>query len=357
MWTAERSPFALARVDLPPLGGTPFDVVAADMDGDGRRDLLVSDADGGTVTLLRGSADGRWTPGWRATAVPVARGMTVADLDGDGSLDLAVASGKASQIAVFLLRGSPPRDPIMVDAGMAPFDIAAADLDGDGAVDLAVANETNAGDRRGDVTVLYGDGRGGVSRRSTLEAGRYPAKVEIADLDRDDRPDLAVLNWGSGDLVLLHGQSDGSFAAPIPVVHGGGPAYGLAAADLDRDGVPELVVAEATGSLRLLRREPGGTYTLAQVLEVGAGARDVVAADLDGDGWLDLATADTGDDGVSLLRGLGGGRFAPRQRVAVGHLPRRLTAADLDADGRLDLAVTAGGAGSVSLLLARASAR
>jgi len=313
----------------------------------------VSDADGGTLTLLRASAPGVWAHAWTVPAAPVARGIAAADLDRDGRLDLAVASAKSTHVAVLLADAAGGVRTTLQEAGTAPFAVAAADLDGDGFVDLAVANETNAGERRGDVTVLYGDGTGGFPRRLTLAAGTYPADVEIADLDGDGRRDLAVLSWGSGDVSVFHALADGGFAPASSVPHGGGPAYGLAAGDLDQDGTTDLAVADAAGLVHVLCNRGAGVLVPADVLTVGAGARDVAAADLDADGRLDLATADTAAGSVSILRGLGGGRFAPRQVVAVGSRPRRLTAADLDLDGRLDLAVTDGGDGRVSVLLAR----
>jgi len=305
------------------------------------------------VTLLRAGAGSGFVPAWTAAVQPVARGLASGDLDRDGRPDIAVASAKSPLVSLLFPDASGGVRVATGEAGMAPFDVAIADFDGDGMLDVAVANESNgAPTMRGDVTILYGDGRGSFPHSRTLPAGTFPAHLATADLDGDGRPDLAAVNWGSADVSVFRTRPTGELAPSATVALGGGPAYGLAAADLDGDGVPDLATVDTTGAVQLLRNDGRGTLTVVPLPPVGGGARDVQVADLDGDGRADLVTADTLDGTVSILRNQGGGRFAPRQVVAVGSRPRTVAAADLNGDGLCDLAVTEGGIGKVALLLA-----
>src|SRR5262249_9061099 len=185
-------------------GDTPFGVIAVKPGGNGLPDLAVSSADAGTVTLLRAAPTGEFAQAWSVSVQPVARGLATGDLDRDGRPDIVVASAKSSAVSLLFADATGNVRVTTEAAGMAPFDVAIADLDGDGLLDVAVANETNGGPNlQGDVTILYGDGVGSFPRRRTLPAGTFPGHLAVADLDKDGRLDLAVVNWGSSDVSVF----------------------------------------------------------------------------------------------------------------------------------------------------------
>jgi hypothetical protein len=358
------APLTFAERRCPAGGETPFAVTAADLDRDGRLDLAVTNAGSDALGLLLATPDGgfRGAPG--ASVGLTARGLVAGDLDGDGAADLVVASASTNHVVVVRGDGHGGGTAHAYPAGLAPFQVAVADLNGDGHVDVAVADESNANAfaGRGEVSVLFGDGHGALVPSTTLRADTNPSDVAAADLDGDGRLDLAVLNWGSRNVSLFRNRGaatpaakrqakgGGLFDDARSFPYGGAPAYALAIGDVSGDARPDLVIGDAQGVVHLLINDGRAQFTAAPSLQAAAGLRSLVLVDLDRDGRLDIVTANTGDDSVSIFRQVAAGSWSAAQRVSVGAHPRTVRAADLDADGRMDLVVTNGGSNDVSVL-------
>ena len=298
-------------------------------------------------------------------ASPVA--MAAADFDGDGRSDLVTANNQGNSMTVLLAgqHGGFVTQPAL-PVGVAPNWVATADLDGDGAIDLVAVNQNcisgNCGP--GSVAVRLGAGDGSFGPRSFFPTGTNPQSVAIGDYDGDGVPDLAVVNavtiitQGPGTVSILLGRGDGGFDAGGEFPAGDGP-LDVAAADFDEDGALDLAVVNSipfvvAHDVAMLRGNGDGTFELPVQHPVGFGPAALVAADLDADGALDVATANLGDNSVSVLRGDGAGGFEPAVDYLAGFGPRSIEAADLDLDGTLDLALTivtgAAGGGSVGVL-------
>jgi hypothetical protein len=239
-----------------------------------------------------------------------------------------------------------------LDVQGSPRSVAAGDLDGDGDVDLAVANR--AADT---VLILQNDGAGNFTNGDTVAVGDAPESVAAADLDGDGDLDLAVVTAGPNALTnsvsVYQNDGSGTFTTLGTAVVVGSTPFSVIAADLDGDGDMDLAVANQTsGTISTLENNGSGVFTdFGAAVAVGAGASAVTAADLDGDGDLDLASANATANTVSILQNDGSGGFtALGAAVDVGSGPAFVTAADLDGDGDLDLATANGGASSVSIL-------
>jgi hypothetical protein len=241
-------------------------------------------------------------------------------------------------------------------SGIAPFDAPLIDVDRDGWLDLLIVNESNAAAvAHGRISILWGQGDGSFAAPLHLEAGKNPATAQVADLNGDGRLDLVVSNWGSDDLTIFlnQGGNGRALVKTEDFTFGGGAGYGLALADFNRDGKCDLAVTSiVSGTVHVALGDGAGHFAAAPVstYPAGAGVRSVVAADLDGDGNLDLATANTADDSVSVFYGRPTGEFANASRIAVGKGPRNVVAVDLDANGKLDLVVTNQSGNDVTLL-------
>ncbi len=191
-----------------PAGDGPHSIVAVDVDDDGDEDLAVANRSSNDVTILHNRGTGNF--GERPSSpAPVAGGpsaIVAADLNGDGVRDLAVASQNFNQLTFLRNNGSgsfvePGSSPEAV--GGFPASVTAADFDGDGDRDLAVANLNSD-----NVTILRNGGSGNfVEPGSSPEtAGDSPVSVASADLDGDGDPDLAVANLDSGEVTVLKNQ-------------------------------------------------------------------------------------------------------------------------------------------------------
>lgn len=385
-------------------GHDPAAVVAADMNEDGILDVVVSIASEGTggVNVLLGDGMGNFArldpgadPNTPDRVLPVGCfSVAVLDVNGDEHLDvLAVTLNGLFVVLTGDGTGGLNRDPTPRSIGVNLFHVAAADLNGDGHVDAVVTDSGNS-----EVIVMTGDGSGAFTRSAAYPAGNGVATVEIVDLDGDGVRDLLTANTAGGDVSVYPGRADGTFgtartyAAPlrtyaaasgdfdgdgrmdIVAVHGdpdaadilfGRPggfdaieslprmsgAAGIAAGDLNGDGVPDLVVATGNGGEIAWvpsTPDPGG-FGARQAIpgNVRSGALRLV--DLDGDGRLDIVTADIEQPDVFVILA-GASGFGTPVRHEIAGAAQALAVADLDGDGHLDIAAAVGNAQVISRL-------
>jgi hypothetical protein len=320
-----------ASVPLP--ASDPVDVVAADLDADGRCDLAVANLLSGTVTLLltAGSPVPVNAGSVAAGSAPVA--LQAADLDADGDVDLAVADLNAA--AIIVLRNAAgvltPQTPAPL--GSAPFALGAGDLDRDGDVDLAVAIVTPPG-----VRVLKNQGSATFAAADLLPTPVPPTDVGVADLDRDGNLDVVAV-LAQLDRVDVFLTSPTGFRAAATFSTGDTP-MGVAAWDANGDGAVDLVCSAYTdGAISLLSNTGDGMFAPPLGLPAAMLPRGVWAGELTGDGVLDVVAANSGAGTISILRGLGGGQFDAPLSVATGTTPYAVTGGDFDGNGRVDLAV------------------
>ena len=336
-----------------PVGRLPSSVAAADVNRDGHVDFVVGNHGSDDLTVLLGNGAGGFNA---AVGSPIAvgdgpSGVVAADLNADGNTDLAVAHSDSNDVRVLIGDGAGGFAPgYSSRVGGSPAQVAIADLNGDGHVDLALP----VWQENWRIAVLLGDGAGRFAPGPPVGIGvrHGTTQIALADLNGDARRDLVVANSDSRALSVRLGVGDGRFGAARTVPAGNAPSA-LAVADVNRDGRLDLAVGTQASD--------GGKYQprLAIMLGNGAGGfrraagspmaapgapSSVQVADLNADGRLDVAVANSDADSVTALLGDGAGRFRPAADSPFPvPSPMELAAADVNGDGRLDFAV----AGSV----------
>ena len=308
----------------------------------------------------------------RGSANPVTT-VAVADVDGDGRLDLLGARpGDDGASGVLSVRLGDPAQPggfqpaLRSPAGPVPVALAAGPLAPGARPAVVVANGSPANG----VSVLLPDPAqpGALLPPVVLQLGnRTPAGVAVGDLTGHGAYALAVAADGGSDLLLSVQGASGVFSAPPVSLATGGVPTAVAMGDLRGTGLLDLVVATASDTVAVLLQDPAapGTFLPAAAYPAGPGPVAVQIADLDGDGRPDLAVADGGGAhqaatplglGILLQDPARPGTFLPAVSYDTGDCAALAVAvADLDGDGRKDIVVANGGLpgypGSVSVFL------
>ena len=381
-------------------------IAVADVNGDGKLDVVVanncssgncfSGAAVGSVSVLLGNGDGTFQ-----TAVVFESGgggatsVAVADVNGDGKPDLLVANFCATTsncangtLSVLLGNGNGTfRPPVAYNSGGSlAVSLAVADVNGDGKPDVVVANCTNCGSLpgNGSVGVLLGNGDGTFQAAQVFTTGE-PSAVAIADVNGDKKPDVIVAQCVSpvfgcvpGQVGVLLGNGDGTFQTIVTYGTAAANPNSVVVADVNGDGKLDLVVGNASGTAphgggdgaaAVLLGNGDGTFQPAVIYPAGGDPQTgetlaLAVADVNNDGKLDLVLTDThgactdpNQSTVTVLLGKGDGTF----QSAVGYCSGGLGAdsiavADVNGDGKPDLLVANSGtasssAGQVGVLL------
>jgi hypothetical protein len=316
----------------PTVGTNPIGVTAADVNGDGKVDLVSEDFSSDTLTVLTNNGSGGFvTSGSYAVGSRSAR-VAAADVNGDGKVDLISVNWVGDTLSVLTNNGSGGFVTSgTYGLGTYPSGVAAADVNGDGKVDLIAAVGGS-----GVLTVLTNDGSGYfVLATNVSEAG--PISVTTADVNGDGKADLISVNNANNTLAVLTNNGSGGFVTSGTYGVGVEP-ISVTAADVNGDGKVDLVCANyADNTLTVLTNNGSGGFVTSGTYAVGVNPESVTAADVNGDGWVDLITANMNGNTLTVLTNDGSGGFALASTLNGGSEPRSVVAADVNGDGKADL--------------------
>jgi len=331
----------IARRDFVPGGSL---VEAADMNNDGKADVIVVNISTATLSVLRGNGDGTYQP---ALVTSFASGqapsfMAIADINVDGKADLVTLSQFNGTGSVLLGRGDGGFQlPINFSADFQSAGIAVGDFNGDARPDLAV---TSTSFPSGSVSVSLGNGNGTFGPRQIFPAGNSPGSVALGDLNGDGMLDAAVANTGSSSLSVLLGNGNGSLLLATNIAVDSTPRS-LTITDFDGDNKSDLaVVLQNLDQISILAGNGDGTFQFPLNVAVSLNPVFMMSDDFNGDQIPDLVVAHTSQFGgagsISLLLGIGDGSFQAPVSYALNGSPTMLDVGDFNGDGFRDVVVS-----------------
>jgi hypothetical protein len=296
------------------VGNNPVFVVTSDFNNDGFQDLAVANQGSNSISIFLGKGDGTFsTPPPAPILLPAGSeptGLAAADVNGDGKVDLVSANQGTNTVSVFIGNGDGTfQTPTNYPTGNAPVYVALADFNNQGAPDIAVANHgaPTANNSGNSVTIYYnqisttdlplGTFVAGATR--DFSAGNGPTSIAIADYNLDGLPDLAIADETDNAVTLLFNTGNETFtAAPAEIPVGTAPVS-IVTADFNGDGRPDVAVADSgsaqatviLNTISLLGASPGSAGTLfpgAEYLDIGLKVKATPRIHADNDVTLQL---------------------------------------------------------------------
>ena len=374
----------------------------ADLDGDGDLDMLVGTSafpTGSIVSVYWSNGAGGFAQDQARTFVVEASPLVPGDLDGDGDADfISVQVSPTTRLVRRMNLGGGVLGPKIVIPDLLEYGYPLlGDMDGDGDLDLVAIGKVVSSQR--EIHILSNDGSGAFAnpvRYTTRASASSGGAVALLDVDTDGHLDLVML--ASSDLAILVHRNDGAGgvlpeivsalpATPTSLVvadHGGGPPnlfigsavgtfvlqsnglggfhaavpvdFGITptrfrAADLDGDGDVDLVGASAQGELSIVHCNGAGVFA-PPVRGFGAMSPfEIGILDIDGDGMRDLCVVEKTLMFVTLFSNRGSGDFEFRQPTTIDSTPSAMVSADFDGNGTRDIAIAMHPTGQVRIML------
>ena len=360
-----------------PTGQDPQSLATGDLNGDGLPDLIVANFGDNTVSVLRNTTIDAGDPISFDAQVTFAagispKGVAIADINGDGNGDIVVSDYNGNTVSVLLNATAPGADVFnfltaqAFAVGVTPITVAIADIDGDGRPDVIVANSSESGT----VSVLTNTTATGATTPSfdaqlILGTGSETSSVAVADINDDGKPDIVVANTGDNSVgVLLNTTAaigSPTFASSVVFPTGNGPTT-VIASDINGDGIADVVTSNGGSNdiSILLNTTPAGASAVslasAHAVPVGHYPRSVAAANLYQLGRNDLVVANANDNTLTVLfnltpAGATSVDIFPQRPVPTGAFPDFVALDDVSGDGIADIIVANGDEATVSILL------
>ncbi|MGY2132359.1 FG-GAP-like repeat-containing protein [Hymenobacter sp. HD11105] len=291
------------------------------------------------------------------------RGLAVGDVNGDNQPDIIYIEGNPVVRVLLGQQGGSFVAATTYSIPLNPNDVAIGDMNGDGRQDVVVAGGTGPIN----VGIMQGQASGVLAPATAYSTGSsYIAGLILRDFNSDGQLDIVTSNYNTGtnpntnNVSVLLGQGNGqlspagSFLTGMPVSFD----IGMALGDVNGDGLSDIVTTTngaGTNNVSVLLRQSGGgvAFDPPRTFSAGGSPVHVVLGDVNGDGLLDIVTANRNANTIGLLLGQGAGTFTSASTYAVSGFPTRLALGDLNGDGRLDVVANNRVANRVEVLLGK----
>ncbi|CAF1095660.1 unnamed protein product [Rotaria sordida] len=315
-------------------GTNPYSVAVGDFNNDIRLDIVVTNLNNNTVSVLLGYGNGSFADQvtYSTGAGPIS--VAVGDLNNDNQLDIVVVNFYDDTVSVFMgYDNGSFANQTKYSTGSSPWSAAVDDFNNDTYLDIVVANYGG-----NTINVLLGYGNGSFANQMTYSTGSNAQSVAVGDLNNDTRLDIVVVNYGDNTISILLGYGNGSFANQTTYSTGSNPCL-----------LDIVVVNHGSNNIGLLLGHGTGTFGNQMVLSTGLNSNPYTMAirDFNKDGQADIAVTNYGSKNLVMFLGSGNGTFENRGSYGVDFdfAPLVIGAGSFNKDGRSEIFVAYDGIG------------
>jgi hypothetical protein len=335
----------------------PVSVAIGDFQNDNQLDFVVANSGTNTISIFLSNIDRSFTNQHTYSTGPysIPYSVVVDDFNNDKYLDVAVANYGANSIGIFVGSddGSFAEQNVFSIGSSRPLFIITGDFNNDNQADIAIVNYgTN------NVGILLGYGTGSFQTQITSFTGydSLPYSIAVADFNKDNYLDIVVANYGTNNIGVLLGFGNGSFEAQqtYSTTLDSRPSS-IALGDFNNDNRLDIVVANyGTGNIGIFLGHGNGTFTAQITYSISFKSRPqfVSVGNFDNDNYLDVVVADSENDQVHILLGSGNGTFTTLTTYdGISESdPLMVAVADFNNDNRSDIVVANYGANNILVL-------
>lgn len=350
-------------------GSSPFTVITADLYGDGKTGLVVTNNASNTVSTFVGDGVGNFTADETLATDAGPVGVAVGDFNEDGQGDIVTANAAGRSISVILSKpsvvvGNGPVPSSFADAANYGFSnsvnaVAVGDFNQDGHQDIAIAvdGQTIVGINLNAYVIIFtGNGDGTFTVGGRIEITLAVTKIKslaVADFNKDGKQDIVIANYNNKNLTVCLATGANSFSKTLVDVAAG--PISVKIGDFNKDGNLDVVSSNfgANTVSVSLGNGNGGFSASTAYQSGGTNPSSVEVADINGDGNSDLVVTHSTDGTVYLLTGKGDGTFNTPALLTTLSNTRSTAIGDFNGDHKLDMAITSTSTSGVSILIGR----
>jgi subtilisin-like proprotein convertase family protein len=334
-----------------PANTSPTNLVVGDFNNDSKQDVVVTNQISNDISILLGTGTGSFSPQTLVSSGGSGPyGIAAGNFNADSNLDFVVTNSGSNSVSVFLGNGNGTfSSPNNFTVGASPLSVAVGDFNNDGKKDLAVANF--GGFFSGTVSILLGNGSGGFGIIRNLRTATQPSAVLIGRFNSDSNDDIAVANFGSDSISVFNGNGTGNFTLFQTLLQntGSGPVA-MEYYDYSGDGPKDLIVANYNSNrLRSFFGNGNGFIGGEDVVGINENPIALAKANVLGGSFESLIIALNGINQIGVSESANS--IFGYSQFTVGLNPSDVDKGDFNGDGKIDLVTANSGSNDVSVLL------
>lgn len=331
----------------------PYGVAIGDLNGDKKNDIIVSNGYGGNICVLLNDGNGTFknpvyyfVGDWPAE-------VGIGDFNLDEKPDIVVANSGSGSVSVLMNKGNGTfNSSVNYTVGGRPKNLALGDFNCDGKLDFAVT-----GYRLENISILQNNGNGTFKLAGKYASDLFPRGIAVGDFNSDGKPDMAIGDGKYNSLWILWNDGSGGFQKGKSYRIGWWAFnFPVAVGDFNGDGSLDIATADSSSkNVSILLNKGSGDFSEPVNYSTDAGTSSIMVADFDGDRMLDIAVSNYLADNISVLRNSGDGTFEKPINYVTNSHPITIATGDLNGDGMMDLVTANQYSNNISVFMNKCS--